>query len=97
MNLFHKEYMNLTLFHEKKLSNFRQLPSNFLGVRLLSHVIGALTLKRVGVNLTHPCSFSRNVFSRERVKHCFFVTFDIIISHIFSDNFIEIPQIVQKI
>ena len=33
---------------------------------------------------------------REREKHCFFVTFNIIISHVF-ENLIEIPQVVQKI
>ena len=33
---------------------------------------------------------------RERVKHRFFVTFNIIIGHVF-ENLIEIPQVVQKI
>ena len=57
-----------------------------------------LTLKRLGkVNLTHYCGFSKNVLFRERVKPCFFVTFNIIISHIFHENFIEIPQVVKKI
>ena len=38
-----------------------------------------LALKRL-VNLTHPCVFSKNVFSKERVKLCsLFVTFNIII------------------
>ena len=57
----------------------------------------SLTLKRLGVNLTlppHPYGFSKNVSSKERVKLWFFVTFDIIISHIFPENFIEIPQLV---
>ena len=58
----------------------------------------ALTLKSLrGIKLTHPCGFSKSVFSRERVKPCFFVTFNIIISHIFPENLIEIPQFVQKI
>ena len=58
-----------------------------------------LTLKRLGrVNLTpHPSSFSKNVFSKERVKTWFFVTFNIIIRHKFPKNFIEIPQFVQKL
>ena len=43
------------------------------------------------------CGFSKKVFSRERVKPCFFVTLNIIISHVFPENFIEIPQVVQKI
>ena len=57
-----------------------------------------LTVKRLGgVNLTLPCRFSKNLSSKERVKLCFFVTFNIIISHAFPRNFIEIPQVVQKI
>ena len=61
-----------------------------------------LTLKRLskvgGVKLTPlPCSFSKIVSSKDRVKPWFFVTFNIIISHIFPENFIEITQVVQKI
>ena len=37
------------------------------------------------------------MFLREAVKLWFFVTFNIIISHIYPENFIEIPQLVQKI
>ena len=44
-----------------------------------------------------PCGFSNNVSSKERVKRWFFGTFNIIISHIFPENFIEIPQVVQKL
>ena len=40
--------------------------------------------------------FSKNVSSKERVKSCFFVTFNIITSHIFPENFVETPQVVQK-
>ena len=51
-----------------------------------------------GVNLFYPlCGFSENVSSKEKVKPCFFVTFNIIISYIFPENFIEIPQVGQKI
>ena len=39
-----------------------------------------------------PCGFYKNVSSRESVKLCFFVAFNIIISHIFSENFIEILE-----
>ena len=59
-----------------------------------------LTLKRLGGGgqfdppSVFPSGFSKNVSSKERV---FFVTFNIIISHIFPENFIEIPQVVQKI
>ena len=57
-----------------------------------------LTQKQLGVNLTPaPCSFLKNVSSKERVKPWFIVTFNIIISHSFPENFIEIPQVVQKI
>ena len=38
-----------------------------------------------------PCGFLKNVSSKERLKPWFFVTFNIIISHIFPENFIEIP------
>ena len=44
-----------------------------------------------------PCGFSKNVSSKERVKPWFFVTFNIILSNIFPENFIEFPQVVQKI
>ena len=51
------------------------------------------------VNLNLPPSppswgFSKNVSSKERVKPWFFVTFNIIIKHIFPEHFIEIPQVV---
>ena len=62
--------------------------------------IKALTLKRLwGVILTPhpPCDFLKNVSSKESVKPSFFVTFDIIKSHIFREKFIEIPQVVQKL
>ena len=37
------------------------------------------------------------IYLLERVKPCFFVTFNIILSHIFLENFIEILEVVQKI
>ena len=40
---------------------------------------------------------SENVSSIERVEPWFFVTFNIILKHIFPENFIEFPQVVQKI
>ena len=45
----------------------------------------------------HPCGFLKKVSSKERVKPCFFVTFNTIISHIFPENVIQIPQVVQEI
>ena len=56
-----------------------------------------LTLKRLVGQFDPPCGFSENVFFSERVKLCFFVIFNIIISHIFPENFIKNPQLVQKI
>ena len=60
-----------------------------------------LTLKRLkgreGVQFDTPCGFSKKVSSKRRVKPWLFVTFNIIISHIFPKIFIEIPQVVQKI
>ena len=62
-----------------------------------------LTLKRLGggggreVQFDHPCGFSKNVSSKETVKPWFFVTFNIIIRHIFPENFIEIPLVVQRL
>ena len=44
--------------------------------------------KAAGVNLTFPCVFfSKNIFSKERLKPWFCVTFNIIISHNFPENF----------
>ena len=60
---------------------------------------GSLNSEREGGQLTFSLSlsgFSKNVFSTERVKHCFFVTFNVI-SHIFPESFIEIFQVVHKI
>ena len=53
--------------------------------------------KAGGVDLTPPCGFSKNMFFRVRVKSCFLVTFNIIISHNFPENVIKNTQLVQKI
>ena len=42
-----------------------------------------------------PLGFSKNASSKERVKSWFFV--NIIITHLFPEMFIQIPQVVQKI
>ena len=39
----------------------------------------------------------KNVSSKERIKPCFFVIFNIIIRHIFPENFTEMSQVVQKL
>ena len=41
--------------------------------------------------------FSKNLSSKERLKPCFFFTFNIITSHMFPENVIEVPQVFQKI
>ena len=56
-----------------------------------------LTLKRLGGQSDTTLWFSKNASSKERAKPWFFVTFNIIISHIFPENFIEITVVVQKI
>ena len=56
-----------------------------------------LILKRPGGQYDLSCGFFKNVSAKEIVNSWFFVTLNIIISHIFPENFIEIPQVVQKI
>ena len=41
--------------------------------------------------------FSKNLSSEERLKPCFFVTFNVIISHIFPENFIYIALVSLRI
>ena len=55
------------------------------------------SLKAFNPQFDPSCVFSKNVSSRERVKPWFFLTFNIIISHIFPENFIEIILAVQRI
>ena len=50
-----------------------------------------------GVNLIFPCGLLKRVSFKDRVKPWFFDTFNTIISHIFSENFIEISEVVQNI
>ena len=40
--------------------------------------------------------FSKFISSKEREKTWFFVTFNVILRHIFPENFKEFPQVVQK-
>ena len=53
--------------------------------------------KKLGGKFNSPCGFLKTLFCRERLKPCFFFTFDFTIRNIFSKNFIEIPQVVRKI
>ena len=53
-----------------------------------------LTLKKLGVSLTpSPVFFSKNASYRDVMTRCFSVTFNMIISYIFSEYLIEIPQV----
>ena len=57
-----------------------------------------LTLKKLEEGqLDLLCGFSKNVSFKERMKPWFFVTVNIILRHIFPENFIEFPLVVQKI
>ena len=53
--------------------------------------------KAEGVNLTSAIGFSKNASSGERMKPCFLVPFNKIMSHIFPEILIKIPLVVQKI
>ena len=57
----------------------------------------SLTLNRLGRahfdTMPLPQGFSKNLFSRKRVESYLFVAVNIIIRHIFPENFIEITQV----
>ena len=48
------------------------------------------------MNKNPLCGFLKNVSCIERVETWFFVTFNIILKHIFLENFIGFPQVVRK-
>ena len=61
-----------------------------------------LTLKRLGSGggggqFEVLCCFPKKLYFRVRVKPCFFVTFNIIVSHIFPENFVDVSHIAQRI
>ena len=86
-----REISMLTLFE----IHFRSLFLDFKKRRQCSEVTGG---RGVGGQFDpSPLWFSKNVSSKERVKPWFFVTFNIILRHMFPENFIEFPQVVQKI
>ena len=110
MRIFHEILCNLgpkfcRLFHfllqflfttrETKLDYYYQK----VNVQVASRVAERLNPKTAGRGQTDPppCSFSKSLSSKERVKPWFFVTFNIITSHIFPENVIEILQAVQKL
>ena len=61
------------------------------------YLLGLLTAKRLGGKQFDPPPlwFFQKVSCRERVKPWFLATF-IIISHIFSENFTKVFQVVKK-
>ena len=53
-------------------------------------------VNKAGGKFHLSCGFFKNVSANEIVNSWFFVTLNIIISHIFPENFIEIPQVAQE-
>ena len=53
---------------------------------------GEMTESICGIDL--PIIFAKNASFKEKMNSCFFMTFNIIVSHIFPGNFIEIAQVV---
>ena len=66
---------------------------NFSLYMLIKRGLISLTLKRFD-SIWPPYRFSKNVCSREIVKPWVFVAINIILSYLFSEDFIEIHQIV---
>ena len=56
-----------------------------------------LTLKKAGGLIWTPVCFFPKLYLLKRGETLVFVTFNIIISHIFPENFIKILQVAQKI
>ena len=89
----------LTPFFSEHVNYGTDYPSS-LKIAIYQCSYKKLTLKQQGGQFKPPSPplwFFENVYSKERVKPCLFATFNIIISHIFPENFTEIPQVVQKI
>ena len=94
-------YNRFHVSHYFAFSLFNFIPSLFLwwlkGKNILSYpLVFDPKTDEEGGKLT-PCGFPKSVSSKEREKPWFFVTFNIILRHIFPENFIEFPQVVQKI
>ena len=81
--------LKLWPWNSEKLSTVKHLLRAFIGIRL--------NPKRAGEPIWPILWLFQNASDRERLKPCFFVTFNIIIGCIFLENFIEIPHVVQKI
>ena len=82
---------------ERSWSNYLRKAMNleadeFLSKGNLFGQFALLTLKRIREG--EGVVWRENVFFREKAKLLLFLSFNIIISHIFPENFIEIPQLV---
>ena len=82
-------HWNLTDIAIHNFSKFSLLTMKILGCVYME--------KENGDRFDPPCGFPKNVFFRERLKPSFFGTFNGIISYIFFENLIEIPQVVKKL
>ena len=60
-------------------------------------MVSNLTLKPLEGQFDPLCGISKSVSSKEREKPWFFVTFNIILRHIFHKNSIEFPKVVLEI
>ena len=83
----------IVLLAKSKLNIIEVLISKVL---INSNVINDKLVLIRGCQFDPSCSFSKNVSSRERVKPWLFETFNIIKSHIFSENFIEILKLFRS-
>ena len=91
MELFNPKIKKFLIFFQKRF---------FLYFRKWNFLAQRVTLNRLGGGCQFDpplCGFSENVSSKERMKPWFFVTFNIIISHIFHEHFIETSQVLQKL
>ena len=99
----YKKYRNMlsTLLERSKHSYFSKFVEfNWNNIKKYlerNKIINYINPKTAGGSIWHPCGFSKYVSSKERVKPWFFVTFNIILKHIFPENFIEFSQVFQKI
>ena len=85
---------NLLCFDVVNYFDRKSITVSFLGNSFSNKKFYLITLKRLQRGQFDPslsiCGFSRNVSSKGRVKPWFFMTFVIIINHIFPENVIKI-------
>ena len=97
-----KVYRNISLpifskiFHRRDRNYNLRINSDSAMPNARSVFHGSGSISYLGRKRLH-CGFSKNVFFREGMKRCFFVTFNIITSQVYPENFTEIPPFFQKI